>query len=56
MDEAVDLLARAITDEGPVPMYHRIVMDRARKEWPTLWHAIDRILAARVRHNGAPTR
>jgi hypothetical protein len=33
----------AIEDEGRVPRYHRQIMARHRKEWPTLWRAIDRI-------------
>ena len=36
----------AVQDEGPAPRYHRDILARHRHEWPTLWHAIDRILAA----------
>lgn len=31
----------AIKDEGSHPPYHREVMARHRREWPTLWKAID---------------
>lgn len=43
---ALDSLRAAVTDEGPVPAYHRDIMRRHRREWPSLWHAIDAVLRA----------
>jgi hypothetical protein len=40
-------LKQAIFDEGPEPDYHQEIMSRHRKEWPTLWHAIDQLLKER---------
>lgn len=34
-------IENAITQEGPVPQYHRHVMRKHRSEWPVLWKAID---------------
>lgn len=41
----LEQLRRAIQDEGPQPEFHRAVMRRHRAEWPTLWRAIDTLLA-----------
>lgn len=41
----IDLLRAAIHDEGQRPDIHRGVMRRHRMEWPTLWRAIDVLLA-----------
>ena len=38
-------LVRAVLDEGPKPAAHRQIMARHRREWPTLWRAIDAIIA-----------
>lgn len=35
---------KAVRDEGPNPAYHHKIMERHRKEWPTLWEAIDLLL------------
>lgn len=43
----VEQLARAVYDKGRMPIYHDTVMARHRKEWPTLWAAIDRLLESR---------
>ena len=43
--EAAHILAdimEAIDNEGPKPRYHREVMKRHRKQWPSLWAAIDK--------------
>jgi hypothetical protein len=40
----VDELRRAIEDPGPRPDIHFEIMARHRREWPTLWAAIDRLL------------
>lgn len=47
----VDQVAYAIATEGPVPSYHRETLRRHRAEWPTLWEAIDDLLAARQNDN-----
>lgn len=36
----------AIQNEGPMPAYHREVMARHRREWPTLWNALDKLVGA----------
>lgn len=41
--EALADLEVAIITEGRIPKYHREVMARHRKEWPTLWRAIDKL-------------
>jgi len=37
-------LKRAIENEGKEPGYHHETMERHKKEWPTLWKAIDELL------------
>ncbi len=44
MMDPLEQLREAIENEGPKPRYHREVMERHRREWPTLWAAIDRLL------------
>lgn len=44
-EEAINQIREAIRNEGPNPGAHREVMGRHRREWPTLWHAIDALLA-----------
>jgi hypothetical protein len=34
-------IRNAIYDEGINPAYHQYVMSKQRKEWPTLWKALD---------------
>lgn len=43
---AVYKVRRAIQDHGPQPWLHRRIMRRHRLEWPTLWVALDQLLAA----------
>lgn len=38
-------LRRAIHDPGPARLAHRATLARHRAEWPTLWRAIDHLLA-----------
>jgi hypothetical protein len=45
-EAAVRAVVQAITNEGRVPGYHRQVMQRHRSEWPTLWRALDQLVAA----------
>lgn len=40
-----DDLRRAIEDRGQRPDVHDAIMRRHRAEWPTLWAAIDALLA-----------
>jgi len=49
LDDAVAAVRDAILNEGPKSAYHRAVMARHRRKWPTLWSALDRLLAV-----GAP--
>lgn len=41
----IDAVRTAIRDEGPRPKWHRAMMERHRREWPTLWAALDALLA-----------
>jgi len=41
---AVEGVRRAIVIAGPQPSFHDFVMARHRREWPTLWAAIDELL------------
>lgn len=43
---ALDALDAAITVPGPVPEYHEKIMAKHRREWPTLWAAIDAVRRA----------
>ena len=38
-EAAAALLYAAISDEGPAPGYHRMVMRKQRKEWPSFWNS-----------------
>jgi hypothetical protein len=38
----------AYNNPGPVPEYHYSIMRKHRKEWPTLWEALDKMPPARV--------
>jgi hypothetical protein len=42
--DVLSAIRDAIENEGPQPDYHQKVMARHRKEWPTLWKAIDAAL------------
>jgi hypothetical protein len=43
--QAVEAIKQAIRNPGSHPAHHREVMERHRKEWPTLWKALDALLA-----------
>lgn len=45
LEDGIASLGRAISNQGPVPRYHRQVMADHRREWPTLWRAIDDLRA-----------
>lgn len=44
LEWAIEALRYAIEKEGPRPWFHRKIMRRHRRQWPTLWAAIDRLL------------
>lgn len=41
---ASEQLREAIENAGPEPRFHRSMMHRHKKEWPTLWKAIRKIV------------
>lgn len=45
-EQAVKDVVMAIRDPGRVPRWHYRIMFRHRKEWPTLWKALDELVAA----------
>jgi hypothetical protein len=45
-EEAVKNVVMAIRDSGSVPRWHYRIMFRHRKEWPTLWKALDELISA----------
>lgn len=47
--QAVEAVRRAVLDAGSHPKHHREVMARHRKEWPTLWLALDALLASETK-------
>lgn len=44
MSKGTEALVRAIKNPGPSPHWHNQLLRKHRKEWPTLWAAIDKIL------------
>jgi hypothetical protein len=34
----------AIQNAGPNPQYHVVILERHRRQWPTLWSALDKLL------------
>ena len=42
----IEAIRKAIQNEGPQPRYHRTLMRKHRREWKTLWKAIDNILTS----------
>lgn len=44
-DEAVRAIVDAVVIEGPQPALHRRTLRRHRRQWPTLWKAIDALVA-----------
>lgn len=51
-EEAVQAIIDAIRNEGPVPAWHRRVMNRHRADWPTLWAALDNLMDAERKRDG----
>lgn len=52
MSEAVAGVIEAIFNQGPRPDLHCQILDRHRREWPSLWAALDRL----VEEAGHPER
>lgn len=48
LHEGAAMLARAVHDAGPRPDVHNAISARHRREWPSLWRAID-VLTGRRR-------
>ena len=44
MKNPIKNLVDAVENEGTHPTYHRKIMARHRREWPTLWKAIDALI------------
>lgn len=44
IEEIIVEIRDAILNEGPQPLYHKSVMEKHRKEWPTLWNALDKLI------------
>ena len=42
---ACEELIKAVLDRGPRPDVHDKIMAKHRREWPTLWRAIDKIVS-----------
>jgi hypothetical protein len=45
LEESVKKLLDAVNNQGISPAFHRYIMSKHRKEWPTLWAAIDQLNA-----------
>jgi hypothetical protein len=45
LKQIVQQVQEAISNEGPRPDYHRIIVGRHRRQFPTLWVALDELLA-----------
>lgn len=43
-DQFKDELRNVIMNPGPVPTYHYDIMQKHRREWPSLWAVIDRFI------------
>lgn len=43
-DSLIQAIYDAIKNEGISPDHHRRVMRKHRRQWPTLWRAIDNLL------------
>ena len=44
--DAAEQVRKAIEIEGRLPEYHQEIMHTHRKEWPTLWEALDNLITA----------
>lgn len=47
LGESSSRIAHAIHEPGPRPDLHRLIETRHRREWPTLWRAIDELMSRR---------
>lgn len=44
MSDALEAVRAAVRDKGSHPAYHDDMMARHRRQWPTLWRALDVLL------------
>lgn len=44
MEAIVKEIQDAITNPGMSPTYHAIILEKHRRQWPTLWAALDKLL------------
>ena len=44
--QAVKAVVMAVRDPGRAPRFHYRLMFRHRKQWPTLWKALDELIAS----------
>lgn len=51
-DPRIEAVRQAIENPGPFPEHHRRTMARQRADWPTLWKALDALLAEPERRSG----
>lgn len=42
--KGIDAIREAIFNEGTHPGWHRMILEKHREEWPTLWDAIETLL------------
>lgn len=42
--EAIEEVRRAVLDAGARPDYHHAQAERLRREWPTLWRAVEHLV------------
>lgn len=40
----INEIVEAIKNKGPSPGYHNKIMNKHKKEWPTLWAALDNLV------------
>jgi hypothetical protein len=49
LQESIKKVLDAVHNQGTSPAFHKYIMSKHRKEWPTLWAAIDHLNAAYYR-------
>jgi hypothetical protein len=47
LQDAIDTVLEAINNAGPVIGHHTWISVKHRREWPTLWNAIDQLREAK---------
>jgi hypothetical protein len=43
-EKIIEEIRNAILNEGPRPDYHKVIMEKHRLQWPTLWNALDKLI------------